>query len=301
MNSLNSNSINFKYLYSINAHNNWVTSVSLFPSGNIISVSNDRSIKIYNTNFDVLQTIIEAHDGPITYVDIKDENQFVTCSDDKNIKLWIKNQNKYVPYKTIFNAHLGLIYKVIYYQEKIFSCSLDNTIKIWEEINENIQNITTLTNFNRVLSILYLDDKKLFVSSGLDGTRFWSLNNYELIIYIKDAYCGCWNALSRVDENKIIIGGDNEGTMKIISISEKKVIKEIHNLFPCWGIKLIENTRFFLVGGMSKNIKIYKNDNYECIQIINNAHEDFIKGFVKIKEGIIASFSQDGNINLWSI
>ena len=155
MNSLNSNSINFKYLYSINAHNNWVTSVSLFPSGNIISVSNDRSIKIYNTNFDVLQTIIDAHDGPITYVDIKDENQFVTCSDDKNIKLWIKNQNKYVPYKTIFNAHLGLIYKVIYYQEKIFSCSLDNTIKIWEEINENIQNITTLTNFNRVLSILY--------------------------------------------------------------------------------------------------------------------------------------------------
>ena len=67
----------------------------------------------------------------------------MTCSDDKKIKLWIKSQNKYVPYKTIFNAHLGLMYKFIYYQEKIISCSLDNTIKIWEEINDNIQNITT--------------------------------------------------------------------------------------------------------------------------------------------------------------
>ncbi len=64
------NQINLKLQNTIYAHDDTIRFISLFPSGNFISVSNDRSIKIYNTNFDVLQTIIEAHDGPITYVDI---------------------------------------------------------------------------------------------------------------------------------------------------------------------------------------------------------------------------------------
>jgi len=34
-------------------------------------------------------------------------------------------------------------------------------------------------------------------------------------------------------------------------------------------IKLIENKGIIFVGGWNKDIKIYRKDNFECIQIIN--------------------------------
>ena len=74
----------------IQPHYDTVHSISIFPSGNIISVSYDKSIKIYDSKFNNLQEIPNAHDNFINYVYIKDEYNFVTCSWDNNIKTWIK-------------------------------------------------------------------------------------------------------------------------------------------------------------------------------------------------------------------
>ena len=70
------------YLQNINyiqPHNNWITSLSSFPSGNIISVSSDKSIIIYDIHLNILQKIKNAHDDSIVYVEVKDENNFITC------------------------------------------------------------------------------------------------------------------------------------------------------------------------------------------------------------------------------
>ena len=88
-------SCNLKNINSIHSHNNIITSVSTFPSGNIISTSGDKSIIIYDIHFNILQNIPNAHDDWINYVEIKDENNFITCSDDKSIKSWIKNNNEF--------------------------------------------------------------------------------------------------------------------------------------------------------------------------------------------------------------
>ena len=69
---------NLKNIYSIQSHNSWINSISCFPSGNIISVSYDKSINIYDINLNILQNIKNAHDKTINYVEIKDENNFIT-------------------------------------------------------------------------------------------------------------------------------------------------------------------------------------------------------------------------------
>ena len=86
---------NLKNIKTIKAHSNSISSISVFPLGNLVSVSKDKSINIYDNNFNIIQTIINAHDSKITYVDVKDENNFVTCSNDKKIKIWIKKGKKF--------------------------------------------------------------------------------------------------------------------------------------------------------------------------------------------------------------
>ena len=89
--------------------------------------------------------------------------------------------------------------------------------------------------------------------------------------------------------------------MKVISISQKKKINEFNIQFKCWGIFSIENKRIFLIRGKSKDIKIYRSDNYECIQTIKNAHHDYILGFIQLNNGNIVSYGWDTIFKIWSL
>ena len=180
------------FINSIKAHNDIISTISIFPSGNIISVSFDQSIKIFDIHLNVIQVIEKAHDDIILYVDVKNDNNFITCSTDKNIKIWIKEENEFKLNSIIKNAHNDLIYKVIYSNDHLISCSADKTIKIWENVNNNYQNITILTHSNCVYSILLIEDKNILISSGMDGTKFWSFNNFNCLFHIKETWCIYW-------------------------------------------------------------------------------------------------------------
>ena len=104
--------LSLKKIKMVEPHDDWINSISTFPSGKIISVSYDKSIKIYNENFTLFQIIKNAHEGEIFYVKTKDDNNFVTCSNDRNIKTWIKKENKYILNDLINNTHNGSTRKV---------------------------------------------------------------------------------------------------------------------------------------------------------------------------------------------
>ena len=59
---------NLQNINSIQSHNNQINSLCSFTSGNIISVSADKSIIIYDIHLNILQNIQNAHDKAITYL-----------------------------------------------------------------------------------------------------------------------------------------------------------------------------------------------------------------------------------------
>ena len=284
-----------------NSTNNIITSMSIFPSGNIISVSTNKVITIYNNNFNILQNIQNSHNDKINYVNIKDENNFVTCSCDKCIKTWIKEEEKFKLNKIILNAHISQINKVIYFNENIISCSNDNTVKVWEENinNNNYQLNLVLNHLKSVCSILLIKENNIFISSGLNGTRFYNLNNFELIFEIKETWCGAWNALCKIDNDKIIVQEEQNLLLNIISISEKKIINKIKCNYISLGIISLDDKGIILVG-VNTNIILYDNKNdYKFLQYIENAHDNYIIGFQQLKNGLIASYSFDESIKIW--
>ena len=91
--------------------------------------------------------------------------------------------------------------------------------------------------------------------------------NIEFIYCFKEAFGGCWNGLNRIDDDRIIVGG--EKSLKVISIKEIKIIKSIEIPFRCNGIITIEEKGIFLMGGWSNDILIYR-------KIIMNVYLEFI-------------------------
>ena len=83
---------NLTLIKSIDAHENTINVISNFPSGNSVSVSDDKKIKFWDQDFNLNQVI--TNDKNILYLSIKDENNFVTSSKDKRIITWVKiNEN----------------------------------------------------------------------------------------------------------------------------------------------------------------------------------------------------------------
>ena len=290
-----------KYIKYIQIHDDLINCISVFPSGNIVSVSKDKSINIYDISFNILQQIKNAHDDSISYINVKNENNFVTCSGDKTIKTWIKKENQFMINLIIYNAHNDYINKALYYRNKnIISCSDDKSIKIWEENKNKYQNISIIMNSYKIWSILLLEDKNIFVSAGDEGTKLWNLNNSELIIHFKEICCNSLNGLCRFDNEKIIVCHHKNNSFKVISILKKKIIKIInHPFYSCWGINIIEDKGIFLIGNYN-DIKVYNKDNYECIQTIKDAHSDYITGFIELKNKIVVSYGYENIIRLWS-
>ena len=297
--------LNLTKIKTINAHNDSILYLTIFPSGNSISASKDNSIKIWDSFFNLIQIIKNAHEGWILSLNIKDENIFASCSIDKNIKIWKKdNDDKFILNDIINNAHNNAISKILFYNHlTLISCSYDGNIKFWNKImNNKFSCIQILTHSNWINSMILINEKNLLISSGLDGTKIWNLKNLQCINFIKNAICQyIGNNLCLIDNgNKIIIGGGNDKIIKIYSFNENKIIKEIDNDFICWGICYLKEKGVFLIVGKSHHLKIYREDNFELIQNFNEFNIDDICGITELKNGLLAVYSLDNTIQLYS-
>ncbi len=290
------NNNNLKLIKTLNLHKDWITKILIFPLGNIISVSYDNSINYYDSNFNILQKIENAHNKGINYIDIKDENNFVTCSIDKTIKTWIKKENKFQINQIIINAHDKDIIKVLYYSNRnLISCSIAKNIKIWEEKDNNYIMKNTFKDEKVICCILLLYDKNYLISGGEDGIKFWNLINFKVIVSFKNTFCGCWNSLSIINEDYILTDGQND--IKIISISQKAIIKNIFLNFDIISSIYIKDRKIILIGNEDKII-IMGADNFEIIQTYNNYLNN--KGMIQLNDGSIATFGNDKTIKIWN-
>ena len=287
--------LKLQYICSIKSNFETIYCISIFPSGNIISIS-DSSIKIYSPSFNIIQIIPNAFVKG-RYVCIIDENNFVTCS-SKNIEIWIKKENKFSLKNIIKNAHNIMISKIIYcLNGNIISCSYDKTIKIWEEVlNNKYQSITTLTHLNSVSSIILLEDKNYLVSSGEDGNYLWNLNNFEKKFQFFGTLGQYSNQLQRFDKNRFITAGINN----IFIIVNINYVVYFENIYEFSSSYVIEDKGIFLISS-NNMIKVYNINDYTCIQDIKYAHNGKIYGFVQLRNGIIASYGEDNVINIWYI
>ena len=135
---------------------------SIFPSGNIVSVLNDSTIKIFDKNFNLIQLIKDK--DSFYYVSVRDENNFVTSTSNNSIKTYIKKNEKFELNQHIKDAHKlnKDIFQVIYYSYNNLISYTNLEINFWEENNNKYQLITTLKHNEYIQTILLLEDKKYY-------------------------------------------------------------------------------------------------------------------------------------------
>ena len=264
---------NLKFLKKIEIKNiyTFYNLLGILPSGRLIYL-NGKSLFIYDTNFNILQTT--DYEELIDNLVIKDENEFLTV-DRKQIKIWNKINNIYkiryiinnkIKYNPRYFFHCYAFYDRY---NNILSTSMENMIRIWEyNKQKNEYQLQSVINDIFVVGFLLLKDKNILITSG-EETIFWNMNNYNCLISF-NAECINYETLKQINDDRIIVGGGKNYTMKIISISEKKIIKNIKLCSECFDILVFKDKSIFMVF-LIKNglfLQFYRNDNLNCIKQI---------------------------------
>ncbi len=264
---------NLKFLKKIEIENiyTFYNLLGILPSGRLIYL-NGKSLFIYDTNFNILQTT--DYEELIYNLVIKDENEFLTV-DMKQIKIWNKINNIYkiryiinnkIKYNPRYFFHCYAFYDRY---NNILSTSMENMIRIWEyNKQKNEYQLQSVINDIFVVGFLLLKDKNILITSG-EETIFWNMNNYNCLISF-NAECINYETLKQINDDRIIVGGGKNYTMKIISISEKKIIKNIKLCSECFDILVFKDKSIFMVF-LIKNglfLQFYRNDNLNCIKQI---------------------------------
>ena len=250
-----------------------ITFLTFFPSGYTITGSRDGKLKIYET-FDIKKKYNEykAHKSCIMYISIKDDNEFASCSDIEikifNIK---KEGNEFIIENKLFieNAHNDVINKILYSENNIlFSCSMDNYIKIWN-LNNKDENIKIINENDNIFCFDFLNKENILISSGVYGTNIYDItinnNPFSITSNIKLTYenviCLSRFGITNMNDGKIIVCGNY---INIISINKKEIFFRKKLEFTIWDSYFVkEDKELFFIGSSNIIVIISENDQSE--------------------------------------
>ena len=263
------------------------------------------TIRIYDKNSPYNhQLTIQAHSKQIFALLETKNGELISGSCDCLIKLFLydlilKNFNCLL----ILIGHKSAINYVIELENNnnYVSCSLDNTIRIWDKKTKQ-----TISNFyidNNVWTILENENKIIFIPNEDINKKGLFLIDYKIGNIekkIDDINCTGTNGLYKINNNLIAVA--SLGDVYIVDIKnyiiKNKMKFEFQSFFWC---AYLLSDGSLVTSGDDKNIIQWDIKKYKLINKKMDIHEHSVPAIVEIENNILITASYDGQIKFWKM
>ena len=288
--SLNLSSSRLKLITTIKRDYN-VNSMCLLGDGRLVSGGKE-GIVIYRKHS--FQSDIIIKDYVYSVCGLRNRNLAYGGEDD-DIRIYEIDGNEHKHIHTL-KAHTGYVNKVIELEDgRLSSCSVDNTIIIWDEKYKPIRTLKGHT--DSVMSIIEMNHY-IISSTYYDGVRIWNKHTYKCIKTIPHLYCENNNGLSKLGENTIIIGGSNELFVLDILSFQSKSFWDL-TLGYIWSILVLREDQI-LLGNVKGEIVCYDSLSNQII-FTQSLHTNYVTCIIETEDKKILSSSKDDEINIYEL
>lgn len=258
----------------------WINNINIFPNGNILTVSLDGRLKVWNLKKVIYYTTGHARHIKCSLV-ISNSELCIPTSDGLEIVNIINNNVQFLYGKNDMINHLTLCGK------RIVSSSYNYNIEIWDDY------VTLGSHNNHITSLITIDQKRV-ASRCLDGLiKIWDVSLQECVA--------------------ALIGTNNHVTTPCMFFHSGNLICNTKTL-EIWNVNTHEcthldiesiNTVSCMIVHEAKIILALKNGKIEIhspnTYITIKAHRQYIKQLLMLKDGRLASCARDENIKIWDI
>ena len=196
--------------------------------------------------------------------------------------------------------HNNWISKIIQISNnKIATSSGDNTIKIWELMNEKrVKLIKTLNKHkSTVISIIKIKNKNWLVSVSYDGTLIiWDINKYTILKEINDIHCNFINGIKELPKQRMIIS--SEESLIIVNYVSGKILKKIEIGKKSICFELMDD--FTLLIGCFDGCYLLMNLKDFNVKILKEKENNYISCMMKIDSKRLVSGLHNGNLKIYT-
>ncbi|MEB3283423.1 MAG: WD40 repeat domain-containing protein [Lyngbya sp.] len=283
-------------------HQDSVLSVSVSPDGLIASASSDQTIKLWNKNGVILQTLT-AHQDTVWCVafspDLSPERQIIaTASKDNTIKLWSREGRLLIT----LPGHQNEVKWISFSPngELIASASQDKTLKLW---NRNTGELLQTFNGHQdsVLSVSFSPDSQLIASASKDKTvKVWNREG-KLIQTLNGHEDAVWT-VSFSPDGEMIASGSDDYTIKLWKRqgSTYEIFKTLkQHQAPVNSISFSPDGQHMATGSSNGEIKLWAGDGTLISTLIGHGGAVNQVIFTPDSQTLISA-SSDWTVRLWS-
>jgi WD40 repeat protein len=291
----------------IEGHHSEVTSLAQLANQNIVSISSDNNIIVWNCVTLSITSICEekallpmARNSNFTSIlNIPKTNKLLIIDNNSNfpsIIIWkgfkFKNLFYLNDYKEFFKQKI--LSQLLLPKQKLALGLSNGIILIWKRKKRTFSQYLKAHD-GEVNCLLNLDNN-MFASGSADFTiNLWKLGVNGKYIFNKIFIGFEFYSILNFNSQDFILAGDNRITIfDKVAMVKKKTIKCPDGKITCL---VLFAYGYFASGSADGTIKIW-NDSYECERML--FYQSQIKSLLVLKDGRIVSGSSDKTIRVWN-
>jgi WD40 repeat protein len=282
-------------------HNNCICSIALLPNGNIITASDDRTLKIWNLEtLSCIQTLEEV--ACVKSVIILPDNKLAYCT--LNGYVFIRdttNDNKIIT--TLNLGSYEYLNNLLLLSNGHLACTGRRRnlfpVIILDYFTERIVMELTKSFDDWLLTLVNLTGNK-FACSSMETITIWDNKEYNCLKTLTRHESWIY-ALVYIEKENRLLSGSFKGEIRVWDLTTYECIRTIYEAHYK-GIRcLLYLPNGYFASGCSwnKDIKIWDLKNYECINTLSG-HKNVITSLLLLKDNRIVSASNDKTTIIWS-
>jgi WD40 repeat protein len=301
------------YYRRLSAHREMITAIAITEDQRfLISVSWDRTLKIWDFARGTLINTVEAHDQGILALAVTGNGDYhlATGGFDQTVKLWtLAGDGSSLELNQIFLGHLGSIHGLDFAPRWHFlvSGSYDQTLKQWN-LEQETEEFSSYDSLGAIYALAVAPNQDFIAAAGGDGTvTLWQLGSGAKIAVLSGNISSV-QSLAIAADSQIIAAGCVDGTVKIWQYDPEKSghfapirVINAHN-GQVTSLVFAPGGQWLFTGGTDGEIKIWLANSQQAIATLTAAdgRSSPISSLVLSPDYChLAAAAADGSITIW--